>query len=122
MAKRNSFPERRKHKRFKVREGVMAVTSPDYRMGQIKNVSKGGLAFEYLVTTESTEEEPLKVEILSTFDALRLKNLPVRVVSDFELSNIGLSTLISTRQLSLQFGKLNHSQKLLLDHFIQEYT
>ena len=122
MTKRIDFPERRKHERFKVKEGVLAVSSPDYdRVGQIKDVSKGGLAFQHLVITESTEE-PFEVEILSEFDDFRLEKLPVRAVVDFELDSKGLYALFSIRQLSLQFRRMNHSQKLLLDHFIQRYT
>jgi hypothetical protein len=99
MTKKIDFPERRKHERFKVKEGILAFSSPDYdRVGQIKDVSKGGLAFQHLVITESTEE-PFEVE-----------------------NTMGLYALFSIRQLSLQFRRLNHSQKLLLDHFIQRYT
>jgi hypothetical protein len=104
MTKKIDFPERRKHE-----------------VGQIKDVSKGGLAFQHLVITESTEE-PFEVEILSEFDDFRLEKLPVRAVVDFELDTMGLYALFSIRQLSLQFRRLNHSQKLLLDHFIQRYT
>jgi hypothetical protein len=64
MTKKIDFPERRKHERFKVKEGILAFSSPDYdRVGQIKDVSKGGLAFQHLVITESTEE-PFEVEMM----------------------------------------------------------
>ncbi len=41
--------ERRKHKRFKVKQGAFAVASPDYnKLGQIKDISEGGLAFQFI--------------------------------------------------------------------------
>ena len=119
---KKDFKEKRRHKRFNVKEGVLARSSPDYdRLGQIKDVSKGGLAFQYLENIRSTEE-PLEVEIFSPFDVFRLKKLPVRMVMDIKLDTRGLYASLPIRQLSLQFGKLNHSQELLLDNFIQRYA
>ena len=119
---KKDIKEKRKHKRFKVKEGVLAASSPDYdRLGQIKDVSKGGLAFQYLKNIRSNKE-PLEIEIFSPFDHFHLEKLPVRTVMDFKLDSKGLYTSLPIRQLSLQFGKLNHSQDLLLDNFIQRYT
>ncbi len=99
----------------------MAVSSPDYsRLGQIKDVSKGGLAFEYLADTSSTEE-PFEVEIFSTDHVFNLK-LPVKKIADFKLDAKGLYDSLLIRQMSFQFGKLNHSQESLLDQFIHRYT
>jgi hypothetical protein len=121
MTKRSDFPEKRKHKRFNVKGGILAVSSPDHsRVGQIKDVSKGGLAFQYLADARSTEE-PLEVEMFSTVDAFSLE-LPVKKVVDFKIDTKGIYNALLTRQLSFQFVKLNHSQELLLDHFIQRYT
>jgi hypothetical protein len=121
MTKRSDFPERRKHKRFKVKEGFLAVSSPDHsRLGQIKDVSKGGLAFQYYANISSTEE-PLEVEIFSRVGVFSLE-LPVKKVVDVKLDTKELYASILLRQLSFQFGKLNYSQETLLDHFIQRYT
>ena len=121
MTERSGYPERRKHKRFKVEKGFLAVSSPDHsRMGQIKDISKGGLAFEYLANI-SSNEEPLEVEIFSRDDVFSLR-LPVKKIVDFKLNTKELYTSLLIRQLSFQFGKLNHSQEAQLDHFIQRYT
>ena len=71
MAKGDDFQERRKHKRFKVAEGAFAVSPPYYnKLGQIKDISKGGLACQYLGNNE-LPKSPLEVEIILTFDGRR---------------------------------------------------
>lgn len=122
MAKRNGSPERRKHKRFKVKAGPLAVSIPDFKkLGQIKDISKGGLAFQYIENGDQTKE-PVGVEILSIVGGYYLSKLPVRTVLDVEVDYTGSLNLSLKRQLSLEFGKLNYHQKVLLEHFIQKYT
>ena len=122
MAKRNGSPERRKHKRFKAKKGFLAVAIPDFKkLGQIKDISKGGLAFQYLADAEQTKDS-VEVEILSKADDFYLKKLPARTVLDVEIKNPVSLSLLPMRQLSMQFGKLNHYQKELLNHLLQRYT
>ena len=114
--------ERRKHKRFKVEGGAFAVSAPDYnKLGQIKDISKSGFAFQCIENGEQTKDS-VEVEIFSTVDDFYLQKLPVRTVLDFEVDNTGSSNSMPMRQLSLKFGKLNYPQKLLLDYFLQRYT
>jgi hypothetical protein len=122
MAKRNGSPERRRHKRFKVKKGFLAVSIPDFKkLGQIKDISKGGLAFQYLGNAEQAKDS-VEVEILSIADDFYLRKLPVRTVLDFEINNPVSLSLLPKRQLSMKFGKLNHYQKELLTHFLQRHT
>ena len=114
--------ERRKHKRFKVKEGAFAVASTDYnKLGQIKDISEGGFAFQFIEDGKQTTGS-LEVEIFSTVDDFYIKKIPVRTVLDFELDNTISSNSTPMRQLSMKFGKLKHPQKLLLSFFIQKYT
>jgi hypothetical protein len=122
MKNKEGLIERRKHKRFKVREGAFAVVRSDYnKLGQIKDISEGGLAFQFIEDGKETKDS-LEVEIFSTLDDFYMKKLPVRTVLDFELDNPVASNSTPMRQLSMKFGKLNHPQKLLLGFFIQKYT
>jgi hypothetical protein len=122
MKNKKVLNERRKHKRFKVKGGAFAVATPDYnRLGQIKDMSQGGLAFEFIEDGEQTKGTH-EVEIFSTVDDFYMKKLPVRTVLDFELDNTVSSNPTPMRQLSMKFGKLNRPQKLLLSFFIQKYT
>lgn len=122
MAIKKDYTEKRRHKRFNVKEGIFAVSSPDHdRLGQIKDVSKGGLAFQYLETIQSYKE-PIEVEIFSPFEDLSVKVLPVRSVRDFKIVTDKKYNTLPIRQTCLQFQNLNHSQELLLDKFIRIYS
>jgi hypothetical protein len=122
MKNKKVLNERRKHKRFKVKEGAFAVACPDYnKLGQIKDISEGGLAFQFIKDGEQTKGS-LEVEIFSTVDDFYMKKLPVRTVLDFELENTVSSDSTPMRQLCMKFGKLNYPQRLLLGFFIQKYT
>jgi hypothetical protein len=122
MKNKEGLIERRKYKRFKVKGGAFAVATTDYnKLGQIKNISEGGFAFQFIQDGEQTKDS-LEVEIFSTVDDFYIKKIPVRTVMDSELDNTVSSNSTPMRQLSMKFGKLNHPQKLLLSFFIQKYT
>ena len=53
----NEFVERRRLKRFKVKEGVFAALMPESKkLGQILDLGKGGLSFLYIDTGEAKDE------------------------------------------------------------------
>ena len=122
MRNKEELIERRKHTRFKVKGGAFAVSTPDCKnLGQIKDISKGGLAFQFIENGEQTKGS-IEIEIFSTVGDFYLKKLPVRTVLDFEVDNTVSSNSMVMRQWSMQFGELNYFQKLLLDFFLQKYT
>ena len=122
MRKKEGLIERRKHKRFKAKRGAFAVSTTDYKnLGQIKDISKGGLACQFIENGEQTKDSN-EIEIFSEVGDFYLKKLPVRTVLDFEVDNTVSSNSMPMRQWSMQFGKLNHLQRLLLDFFLQKYT
>jgi hypothetical protein len=122
MSNRTGLIERRKHKRFKAKKGAFVVLSSDYnKMGQIKNIGKGGLSFLYYGAGEKSNGSA-EVEIFSTVDDFYLKKLPVRIVSDLVQGNKDSSSSISMQQLSVRFGELIFNQKFLLDYFLKRYT
>jgi len=122
MKNKKVLNERRKHKRFMVKEGAFAVAWPDNnKPAPIKDISEGGIAFQFIEDGEQTKGS-LEVEIFSTVDDFYMKKLPVRAVLDCELDNTVSLNPTPMRQLSMKFGKLNHPQKLLLSFFIQKYT
>ena len=114
--------ERRKHKRFKVKQGAFAVASPEYnKLGQIKDISEGGIAFQFIEDGEQTKDSH-ELEIFSNVDDFYIKKIPVKTVLDFELENTISSDSTPMRQVCMKFGKLNYPQRLLLGFFIQKYT
>lgn len=122
MTKRTGFIEKRKHKRFKAKEGAFAaVTSGDIKIGQIKNISKGGLAFQYIDNSEPSSGS-VQIEIFSVAKDFYLKKSSAIVVRDSEVdSTVPLSSL-PMRELVVQFGEMGSNQMYILDCFLQKYT
>jgi hypothetical protein len=122
MRNREGFIDRRKHKRFKVKGGAFAVATPDYnKPGQIKDISEGGLAFQFITNDEQTTGWS-EIEIFSSVDDFYIKKIPVRTVLNSASDNTASSNPTPLRQVSMKFGKLNHPQKLLLNFFIRKYA
>ena len=116
------FMDRRKLPRFIAQNGAYAAINNDsLKVGQIQNISKGGLALRYLDNGKQTEG-PHKVDIFVSDNDFYLKNLPVKIISDVYIdSKIPFSTT-SIRQCSGQFAELTPSQLFQLDHFLKFYT
>ena len=146
MTHKKEFIERRKHKRFKVKSGAvaamirtspakpdqtkdmsmgensLATTTPKYiQMGQIINISKGGLAFRY-IDSEDESSESFELDILFAQNSFYLKNVPFKTVwVSGAVSNPSFSPL-KTKQRGMQFGKMVPLQIHLFDYFLQKYT
>jgi hypothetical protein len=114
--------ERREHKRFLVQEGVYAlIKNNSSKLGQIKNVSRGGLAFSYIVNEEQMHES-FNVDIFISGQGFCLKNIPSKKISNFHIDNKLPFTTFAIRQVGIQFDELNHSQLSQIDNFIREHT
>jgi hypothetical protein len=114
--------ERRQQPRFKVAEGVFAaLVNHGSKLGQIRDISKRGLAFRYIDHgDEFGETSELKIIISS--GGVYLDKLPFRKVSDFEIKNEYSFSSIKMRQIGLQFGKLTAQQYSRLEEFIKHHT
>jgi len=113
--------DRREHRRFKAREGSFAALKPSQAVGEITNISKGGLAVHYALY-DRISEEPSEVTIIVTTDHFHLKKIPCKTVSDFEIEESLPDSSISMRRCGLQFGGLTEEQKSQLDYFLHNYT
>ena len=114
--------ERRKNKRFVVQEGVYALLKNNSsKLGLVKNISRGGLAFNYIVNGEGMHE-PFKVDIFISGRGFCLKDIPAKKISDSHINNkLPFSTFV-IRKVSIQFNELNQSQLSQLDNFMRDYT
>jgi hypothetical protein len=111
--------ERRKDKRFQVTHSAHAVLGPHLRkVGQITDISRGGLAFRYIGCQDSSE--------LCELDVLSARccsvKLPFKTICDFEIANQFVLGSIPVRRRGVRFGDLTHDQKSELSRFIQDYT
>jgi len=117
----NEFVERRRFKRFKVKEGAFAALMPDSKkLGQILDLARGGLAFVYIDPGEAADGSELQIVV--TENKFYLSKLPVHLVSDIWVPNKLPINPIFVRRQGVQFGELTPEQTSLLDSFIRQYT
>ena len=118
------FIERRRHKRYHIRDGGIAlVTSPgpcSTVVGHILDISLNGLSFRY-VSDEGLSEGASEVTIASPENHVYLRGLPIQAISDFEIAKMPFGTM-SPRRFSLQFSALTDGQTSQLERFIVNHA
>jgi len=117
--------ERRKHERFQVEDGALAVLRRPWphptTLGQIIDISMGGLAFRY-IAGEERSHEPSELEILWGDCSFRLDKIPFETISDFKTANEAPFSSIEMRRNGVQFGELRPEQMSQLEYFIQNHA
>jgi hypothetical protein len=104
------------------RKGAFAALESDsVIMGQIINISKGGLSFRY-VADGLNMNDTFQVDIFLEDNGFHLKKAPFKPVFDFHLKNRVPYSTIVINQCGGEFGELTHTQMLQLDYFIGNYT
>jgi hypothetical protein len=111
--------------RFKVPSGLFAVARDHReRIGQIIDISKSGLVFQY-VSAEGVAGDELEIDILATSAGdndrgFRVKGLPARKVADYEFTDESGTGLLTLRRCSVKFERLSPEQNSILESFIRE--
>jgi PilZ domain len=114
--------ERRSHERYKVQQGVYALLkNGSSKLGQIKNISIGGLAFMY-ISHEEQIGEPAEVDIFISGNGYFLKGISCKKISDIHVENFVPFSTFEMRQLGVQFGEMSHGQTAQLNTFIKKYA
>jgi c-di-GMP-binding flagellar brake protein YcgR len=113
--------ERRQHKRFKIRNLMIAVQNrSNTKVAQVVNISKGGMAVRYVdegeLMTSTTE-----VNILKNTDFF-MTEVPVDVIRDFRYDDEEYFTTVMERQSCMKFGNLGPEQQDRLDYLIMKYS
>jgi hypothetical protein len=130
MANKKALTERRKHERFKVKNGAIAiirlsnVLASTQKYGQIINIGQGGLAFRYIDRTGETNE-PVKVDLLFIQDSIcstYLKYLSSKSIWISHLDSKNSFSQLKIKQQGVQFGKLVPDQTTQLDRFLKTCT
>ncbi|NVM21601.1 MAG: PilZ domain-containing protein [Desulfobacterales bacterium] len=121
MSNRKKLVERRKDKRFQVKEGALAVLRPHpAKLGQIIDISRGGLAFTY-IAGEGKPTGSFELEIFFSDNGFHLDKIQFETVSDFEIREVPFSS-ITMRRCGVRFGELTDNQVSQLEHFLRSYT
>jgi hypothetical protein len=114
--------ERRRHKRFRSKEGAYAVLSgPVSKMGQILDISRGGLSFRYIDIGDRPRKTCV-LDILRDDNAFRLENVGFKVISDLDASKDFPFSTIPMRRCGGEFTGLSNGQIYDLEYIIESYT
>ncbi len=122
MVGRKRTVERRKNKRYKAVEGAYAAVSPNsHKLGQIIDISMGGLSFKYIDTSNDEKENnaiPEESIFLSSM-GYYVGDLPFKVVSDYEVTNAPSFSSMKVRKRHVQFSDLSFKQLFDLDYYLR---
>ncbi len=122
MVGRKRTIERRKNKRYKAVEGAYAAISPNsHKLGQIIDVSMGGLSFKYIDTSgEQPENNRLPEEtIFLSSMGYYVGDLPFKTVSDYEVTNAPSFSSMKVRKRHVKFSDLSFKQLFDLDYYLR---
>lgn len=122
MSSKKDLAERRKYERFEVQEGAFAaLKGPVSKLGQIMDISRGGLAFRY-IDTGGRLDRSFDLDISLIKNDFHLKEVPCKNISDSEIISEFCFSSIPMRRLGVQFTELTHNQTSQLEYFIQNHT
>ena len=117
----------RKDTRFTARDGSVAVVKHKHssKFGIINNISRGGLAFRYLVTDFELEEdskEQFELDIVCKSGGLPLCIGSCKIIKDNYVPPEYSFCLGLMRKCSVQFSEMTPDQKSRLEYFIENFT
>jgi hypothetical protein len=121
MASTDNIVERRKHKRFKIRDGAFAAVKDIYIVGPLQDISRGGLAFRYVDKGKKIHGLS-KVDIFFFGRGFYLREVPSETVSDFSLDKKDPCSSIIMKRCGMKFKELTKKQTSHLEEFIQKYA
>jgi hypothetical protein len=100
------YEDKRQHKRFKLNEDVFVSFNDSYLIGKIRDISKGGLCFDYISLEHSDKIGSLKrafINIWTPFDDISIANLPCETVYDYKSKQIKIIEDYESRRCGLKF-------------------
>ncbi|MDF1593173.1 MAG: PilZ domain-containing protein [Desulfobacterales bacterium] len=122
VAVRRSGTEIRRHNRYRVKDHIYVNLRSESgeEVGQLLDISKGGLSLQFLATDENSKTYT-DLGILASMD-LAMEKIPFRTVSVEEVDNDIPLSITRLRRYSLEFKNLTPAQRAKLDFFIKNYT
>jgi hypothetical protein len=121
MATTKKTVERRKNKRYRAKDGAYAAISPhSRRLGQIIDISMGGLSFKYIENNDAHEQEK-KPELSLFLSSLGyyVGDLPFQTIEDCEMTNYPSFSSMKLRKRRVKFTELSFKQLFDLDFYLR---
>ena len=115
--------ERRKNKRYTVKDNVFAV----FRLGpnssslvNIVDISRGGFAFKF-VGMEDISRDRFELDIFVSGDGRRLGNIPFKIISETLKEKEDRLFTLAQRRFGARFDDLSDVKALQIDRFINNH-
>ena len=114
--------DRRKYTRFRAKDGAL-IELRSYRgkLGEIIDISKGGLAFRYIDIGDRPKGS-FELDIFLKETGFRLEKVPAKTITDLKTTKYFPYSSTKTRRQGVQFGALTRNQLSKLEDFIKNYT
>jgi hypothetical protein len=125
MVDQKETVERRKNKRYKAIEGAYAAICPNsQKLGQIIDISKGGICFKYIDTSNNDQNSGTQQEdsIFLSSMGYYVGDLSFKTVADYQITNTPSFSSMEVRKRHVQFTNLNFQQLFDLDFFLKNST
>jgi len=103
-------------------EGAYAAISPNsHKLGQIIDISMGGLCFKYIDTSSETDraENGSEEAIFLSSMGYYVGDLPFNTVADYEVTNAPSFSSMKVRKRHLKFTDLTFKQLFDLDYYLR---
>jgi hypothetical protein len=119
--------ERRKYTRFLAEEDAYAALGINFtKVGKLKDISIGGLAFKYIDSTEYCVQDSSRVAIFHSHNEFHLPNLACRLICNLAISAENEDPQFNWQYVihrcAIQFGDITAKQRKQLEFFINHYT
>jgi hypothetical protein len=116
--------ERRKNKRYKAIEGAYASIRPNQKLGQINDISIGGVSFKYIDTSNDNQKSGTHQEdsMFLFSRGYSIRDLHFKTVGDYEITNEPSFSSMEVRKRHVQFIDINFKQLFDLDNYIRNNT
>jgi len=121
MKDEDKVKERRAHRRYKVKAKAFAALPSHYLIGQIKNISKGGISFTCIANVRP-DSRTFEIEIFTQDDKFHLREVPFRIVSEMDVEDRVPSSSLQKKQINGVFLELTDSQMSQLEEFLKNYV
>ena len=115
--------DQREYHRFQVRIGVGAALN-EKKVGAITNISRGGLALNYIDLNgenKNVRQGPSELSIVQD-DGFSLTNVPCQIIGVDKNPSQTPSGSLSINQCHIQFGRLTAEQKSQLEDLLNYFT
>jgi c-di-GMP-binding flagellar brake protein YcgR len=114
--------ERRKNRRFQVKDNAFTVINSDpVKVVPIIDIGMGGLGI-YLDDGARWMDTSSKLEIMVADCSFYLEKLPFQIVANVRAFPDNTANLMDGRRYGIKFGNLRPAQKAQLKYFIRNYT